>query len=226
MGKKINPKSFRLRNTKNWDSRWFSVKNYGQFLREDLEIKEFLKKKLNAAFVSRVNIERTAKDMNVIVYSARPGVIIGKNGAGIEDLKKEIKKKFSQDKKAKLNVNIIEIANPSLDANIVGQLIKLDIEKRIPFRRAMKQAMSKVEKAGAKGVKMEISGRLNGAEIARSEKLLSGKVPLHTLRAEIDYALVEAFTLYGKIGIKVWINRGESGGKAVNQNNKKAENQF
>ncbi len=225
MGKKINPKAFRLRNTKTWDSRWFSVKNYSKLLREDLEIKEFLKKKLSAAFVSRVNIERTAKDMNVLVYSARPGVIIGKNGAGIEDLKKEIKEKFIKDKKAKLNVNIIEVSNPSLDANIVGQLIKLDIEKRIPFRRAMKQAMSKVEKAGAKGVKMQISGRLNGAEIARSEKLLFGKVPLHTLRADIDYALVEAFTLYGKIGIKVWINRGEGGLKILKQNNKSEEKQ-
>lgn len=190
-------------------------------LREDLEIKEFLKKKLSAAFVSRINIERTAKDMNVIIYSARPGVIIGKNGAGIEDLKKEIKNKLVKDKKVKLNVNIIEVNNPNLDAELVGQLIKQDIEKRIPFRRALKQAMSKVEKAGAKGVKMQISGRLNGAEIARSEKLLSGKVPLHTLRADIDYALVEAFTLYGKIGIKVWINRGEEGEKVVRTNNKK-----
>lgn len=209
MGKKINPRIFRIKISKTWDSRWFSVKNYAKFLRQDLEIKEYLKNKFLQAFVSAVHIERTAKDINVILYSARPGVVIGKGGSGIEDLKKELIRKFRLGKKARLNLSIKEVANPNLDARVVGLGIKFDIEKRIPFRRAMKQAIGKVEKAGAKGVKVEISGRLNGAEIARTEKLLSGKVPLHTLRADIDYALVEAFTLYGVIGIKVWICRGE-----------------
>lgn len=209
MGKKINPKIFRIRLSQGWDSRWFSVRNYAKFLRQDLEIKDYLRKKMAQAFVSLINIERTAKDINIIIHSARPGVIIGKGGAGIEDLKRQIIRQFHLGKNAKINITIKEIANPNLDATVVGLGIKFDIEKRIPFRRAMKQAIGKVEKAGAKGVKVEISGRLNGAEIARTEKLLSGKVPLHTLRADIDYALVEAFTLYGAIGIKVWICRGE-----------------
>jgi len=209
MGKKINPKIFRLNLSQTWDSRWFSVRNYAKFLRQDLEIKQYLRKKMDQAFVSAINIERTAKDLSVVIYSARPGVIIGKGGAGIEDLKKEVIRKFQLGKNAKVNITIKEIANPNLDATVVGLGIKLDIEKRIPFRRAMKQAIGKMEKAGAKGAKVEISGRLNGAEIARTEKLLFGKVPLHTLRAEIDYASVEAFTLYGAIGIKVWICRGE-----------------
>jgi len=209
MGKKINPKIFRLKQTRTWDSTWYKQKDYALTLRQDIEIKEFLKKKLLNAFVSAVNVERTAKDLTVIVYSARPGVIIGRSGSGIEDLKKELIKKVLKDKNAKLSINIKEVSNPNLDANIVGSSIKFDIEKRIPFRRAMKQAMQKSEKAGAKGVKVEISGRLNGAEIARTEKLLWGKVPLHTIRADIDYALINAYTLYGVIGIKVWIYRGD-----------------
>ncbi len=209
MGKKINPRIFRIKQTRGWDSRWFSGKNYAKFLRQDLLVKEYLKKKLLNAFVSRINIERTAKEINVIIYSARPGIIIGRSGAGIEDIKKEIRQKFLPDRTAKLNINIKEVANPNLDANIVAQSIKFDIEKRIPFRRAMKQALGKVERAGAKGVKIRVAGRLNGAEIARTEKVISGKVPLHTLRADIDYALVEANTIYGVIGIKVWIYLGE-----------------
>ncbi|OGF37528.1 30S ribosomal protein S3 [Candidatus Falkowbacteria bacterium RIFOXYC2_FULL_48_21] len=209
MGKKINPKIFRLKLSQNWDSRWFSVRNYAKFLRQDLEMKDFFRKKMAQASVSAIHIERTAKDINIIIYSARPGVIIGKGGSGIEDLRKEVIRKFQLGKNAKINITIKEISNPNLDAMVVGLGIKLDIEKRVLFRRAMKQAIGKVEKAGAKGVKVEISGRLNGAEIARTEKLLFGKVPLHTLRADIDYALVEAFTLYGVIGIKVWICRGE-----------------
>ncbi|MBI5076897.1 30S ribosomal protein S3 [Candidatus Falkowbacteria bacterium] len=208
MGKKINPKIFRVKQTRTWDSRWFAIKNYAQNLRQDLNIKEYLKKKLLSSFVSQVNIERTAKEVNIIIYSARPGMIIGRNGIGIEELKKEIERKHFKNRKVRVNVNIKEVSNPNQDAMIVAQGIKFDIEKRIPFRRAMKQAIQKVEKAGGKGVKVEISGRLNGAEIARTEKLLSGKVPLHTIRADIDYAFVTAFTLFGTIGIKVWIYRG------------------
>lgn len=210
MGKKINPIIFRLKQTRTWDSRWFASKrNYTKFLKQDIEIKEYLKKKLLNGFVSTVNIERTSKDMNIIIYSARPGVIIGRSGVGIDELKKHVKMKFLKDKKAKLNINIKEVSNPNLDAMIVANNLKFDIEKRFPFRRAMKQSLGKVERAGAKGVKIEMAGRLNGVEIARNEKLISGKVPLHTLRADIDYANVEAFTIYGVIGIKVWIYRGD-----------------
>ncbi len=208
MGKKINPKIFRIKQNKTWDSRWFSnKKNYTKFLKQDIEIKEFLKKKLLNAFISTVNIERTSKDMNVIIYSARPGVIIGRSGVGVEDMKKEIKMKFLKDKNAKLNISIKEVSEPNLDANIVANNIKFELEKRVPFRKVMKQTISKVEKAGAKGIKIGLAGRLNGVEIARSEMLISGKVPLHTLRADIDYSLVEANTIFGVIGIKVWIYR-------------------
>ncbi len=209
MGKKINPKVFRLGQTRTWDSRWFSSKNFGEILKQDINIKKFLKKKLEGAFVARIEIERTSKEVNIIISSARPGVIIGRGGVGVEDLKKEIKRQYLKDRKIAVNINIKEVENVNTDATIVGLGIKADIEKRIPFRRAMKQAIGKVEKAGAKGVKVQISGRLNGVEIARSEKLLSGKVPLHTLRADVDFAQIEAFTLYGVIGIKVWIYRGD-----------------
>jgi len=217
MCKKVNPKVLRLGQTRTWESRWFVLKNYAETLKQDLKIKDFLKKKLQASFVSQINIERTAKEVNVIVYSARPGTIIGKGGAGIEELKKEIKNRFLRKTNCRANLTIKEVGNPNTDAMIVGLGIKFDIEKRIPFRRAMKQAMAKAEKAGVKGVKVEIGGRLNGAEIARTEKLLWGKVPLHTFRADIDYAFVEANTLYGTIGIKVWLYRGDVFKKTRNQ---------
>jgi len=218
MGKKINPKIFRIHQTRTWDSRWFAAKNYSKFLQQDIEIKGYLRKKLDKAFVSDINIERTAKEINIIIYSARPGVIIGRGGVGLESLQKDISRQYLKDKKVNVKLSIKEIANPNLDSNIVAQGIKLDIEKRIPFRRAMKQAIAKVGKAKAKGIKVELSGRLNGAEIARTEKLLSGKVPLHTLRADIDYSLVEALTVYGKIGIKVWLYRGDIfKGKKINK---------
>ena len=210
MGKKINPIIFRVKQTRTWDSRWFANKNiYSKLLREDLLIKEYLKKKLLLASVSRVNIERTSKNINIIIYSARPGVIIGRGGVGIEELKKEVSRKFIRVNKSTVNINIKEVTNPNLDANLIAQTIKFDVEKRMPFRRAMKQSVNKVERARAKGVKIQLSGRLNGVEIARSEKLISGKVPLHTLRADIDYAFVEANTLYGVIGVKVWIYKGD-----------------
>lgn len=210
MGKKINPIIFRLKQTRTWDSRWFAdKKNYCKLLEEDIKIKEYIYTKLANSSVSSVNIERTAKEVNIIIFSARPGMIIGRGGVGIEEIKKHIRRKFISDKKIAVNVNIKEIDNPNLDAKVVAQGIKMDIEKRIPFRRAMKQAMNKVERARAKGVKIQVSGRLNGVEIARTEKLISGKVPLHTLRANIDYAFEEAHTIYGVIGIKVWIYKGD-----------------
>ncbi len=209
MGKKINPIIFRLKQTRTWDSRWFSDKNYQKYLEQDIRLKEYLRKKLLQAFISNIHIERTSKEVNIIIYSARPGIIIGRGGAGVEDLKKDLFRKFIKDKNLNVSLNIKEIAEPNLDARFVALGIKFDIEKRIPFRRAMKQAISKVERVRAKGVKVSLSGRLNGVEIARSEKLISGKVPLHTLRADIDYAFVEANTIYGVIGIKVWIYKGD-----------------
>jgi small subunit ribosomal protein S3 len=209
MGKKINPKIFRIGQTRNWDSRWFSVRNYSKFLQQDIQIKEYLGEKLKNAFVSRIEIERTPKDVNVIINSARPGVIIGRGGVGVEELKKEVSRKFIKNNKVAVKLNIKEVENVSLDAMIIALSIKFDIEKRIPFRRAMKQAILKVERAGAKGVKISASGRLNGVEIARTEKLISGKVPLHTIRADVDYAAIVANTMYGVIGIKVWIYRGD-----------------
>ena len=210
MGKKINPKIFRLKTVNNWESRWFAnPKEYSFKLEQDIKIKIFLKKKLLLASVAKVEIERQSKDITVTIYSARPGAIIGKGGTGIEDLRKTISRQFVKDKSIKVNLNIKEVGKPNLDAELVGQAIKFDIEKRIPFRRAMKQAIGKVERAGALGVKVIMSGRLNGAEIAREEMLVTGKLPLHTIRANIDYAGVKAFTTYGVVGIKVWIYKGE-----------------
>lgn len=209
MGKKINPIIFRLKQNKNWDSLWYAERDYSSLLKSDILIKTYIKEKFESAFISKVVIERTAKAVNVVVHSARPGVLIGRGGAGIEVVRKEISRKYIKNKNVVVNINIKEVKDPALDARVVGYGIKLDIEKRMPFRRAMKQAISKVEKARAQGVKVQLSGRLNGVEIARSEKLISGKVPLHTIRADIDYAFIEANTIYGKIGIKVWIYKGD-----------------
>lgn len=209
MGKKINPKIFRLKNVLNWESRWFADKDFDKRLKEDVQIKDYLRKKLLEAFVAKIEIERSAKEVNVIIHSARPGVIIGKGGVGAEDLRKHISRQFIKNKNVKVNINIKEISKPNLEAKLVAQGIKFDIEKRIPFRRAMKQAIQKVERAGALGIKVIVGGRLNGSEIARSEMLVSGKLPLHTIRADIDYAEEKAYTTYGVIGVKVWIYRGD-----------------
>lgn len=198
-----------MNQTRTWDSKWFSDKNFKNLLRQDIEIKKFLRNKLLQAFVSSIGIERTAKAVVVNIKAGRPGVIIGRGGVGIEDLKKEVSRKFVKDTKMAVNIAIKEVSNPNLDAAIIGLGLKLDIEKRMPFRRAMKQAINKAEKARAKGVKVQVSGRLNGVEIARCEKLLSGNVPLHTLRADIDYAFCEANTIYGVIGVKVWVYKGD-----------------
>jgi len=209
MGKKINPKIFRIKKIINWDSRWFAGKDFSKFLKQDVLIKEFLRKKLLEGFVSQIEIERSKKNLNVIIHSARPGIIIGKSGAGAEVLRKEISRQFVKDKNVKVNINIMEIGKPNMDSGLVAQAIKFDLEKRVAFRRSMKQAIQKVERSGALGVKVTVGGRLNGAEIARSETLVSGKIPLHTIRANIDYAEVPAHTIYGVIGIKVWIYKGD-----------------
>ncbi|MBI5071742.1 30S ribosomal protein S3 [Candidatus Falkowbacteria bacterium] len=210
MGQKVHPKIFRTGESQiyTWNSKWFSKKDYVARLRQDIDIREFLKKILKEAAVAKVEIERTANAVTVVIHSAKPGLIIGHAGTGIEDLRKKIKEKFL-DKKTVLNVNVQEVQNPSMAAEVVLQAMISDIEKRIPFRRVLKQTVSRVERAGAKGVKVVASGRLDGAEIAREETLSWGKIPLHTLRADIDYAGGAAFTIYGAVGLKVWIYKGE-----------------
>lgn len=211
MGQKVNPKIFRMGIIRSWDSKWFARKNFSDFLRQDILIRKFLKKQLREASLDKIEIERSGDNIKVIIFSGKPGIIIGRSGAGIEELKNKLKKLLNKIGLANtnLNLNIQEVANPSLSANIVLQNIIDDIEKRIPFRRVLRQAVAKAEKAGAKGVKVMVSGRLNGVEIARSEKLISGKIPLHTLRADIDYTRGTANTIYGAIGVKVWIYKGE-----------------
>ena len=206
----MHPKIFRTGQSQiyTWNSKWFAKKDYVARLRQDVDIRNFLKKTLKEAAVAKIEIERTANAVTVIIHSAKPGLIIGHAGTGIEDLRKKIKEKFL-DKKTTLNLNVQEVQNPSTSAEVVLQSMIADIEKRIPFRRVLKQAIGRVERAGAKGVKVVASGRLDGAEIAREETLSWGSIPLHTLRADIDYAGGAAFTIYGAVGLKVWIYKGE-----------------
>ena len=206
MGQKIHPTGFRLSVTRNWASRWYaSSKDFARMLNEDIEVRGFLKKKLAHASVGRIVIERPAKNARVTVYSARPGVVIGKKGEDIEHLKAELQKKMG----VPVHVNIEEIRKPEIDAQLISDSIAQQLEKRIMFRRAMKRAMQNAMRLGAQGIKIMSSGRLNGAEIARTEWYREGRVPLHTLRADIDYGTSEAKTTYGIIGIKVWVFKGE-----------------
>lgn len=210
MGQKVNPTSFRLGNLYTWSSRWFADKSkYKKYLQQDIRLRKYLANKLKDSSVARIDIERSAALVRVTIHSAKPGIIIGRGGTGIEELKKEIKKTFFASEKVELEVNIIEINNPNLSAPLVAQLIASALEKRVPFRKAIKQSLMKVERAGAQGVKITVGGRLNGVDIARSETVSSGKIPLHTLRADIDFARDTANTTYGAIGIKVWIYKGE-----------------
>lgn len=206
MGQKIHPIGFRLSVTRNWTSRWYAnSKNFPQMLKEDLDVREFLKKKLAHASVGRVVIERPAKNARVTIYSARPGVVIGKRGEDIEHLKAELQRKMG----VPVHVNIEEIRKPEIDAQLIADSIAQQLEKRIMFRRAMKRAMQNAMRLGAQGIKIMSSGRLNGAEIARREWYREGRVPLHTLRADINYGTAEAKTTYGIIGIKVWVFKGD-----------------
>jgi small subunit ribosomal protein S3 len=211
MGNKVNPKAFRLGITRTWPSKWFGEgKEYASNLEQDIKVRKYLTKELREAGIDRVEIERNRQKISVSIFTAKPGLIIGRGGAGAEDLKKKIHVKFLKNfRLGDISLNITEHDRPNLSAQIVAQAMALEIEKRIPFRRVMKQAISRVDRGGALGIKVMIGGRLNGAEIARSEMLVSGKVPLHTMRADIDYARTVATTTYGAIGIKVWINRGE-----------------
>lgn len=220
MGQKVNPKIFRIGTLYGWTSKWISDKNYCKFLREDVLIKKYLRTELKEAGVGKVEIERSPNLITVIIHAAKPGLIIGRGGTGAEELKKKIKSNFLGPK-ANLNVNINEVDRPNLSAEVVlGQMIA-DIEKRIPYRRVMKQAISRVERAGALGVKAKMGGRLDGAEIARKETLTSGNLPLHTLRADIDYSRGTARTTYGAVGVKIWIYKGEVFGRADSQEAKK-----
>lgn len=209
MGQKVHPKVFRLGIIYDWSSKWFGKTNFREQLRQDIEVKKFLRILLKDAAVERVEVERSLNKVTIYIYTAKPGVVIGRGGQGIEDIKNKVQARFFTPKDH-LTLTIQEVREPGLSAELVKQTIISDIEKRIPFRRAMKQALSKVERAGAKGVKISLSGRLNGAEIARTETLSSGKIPLHTLRADIDYSRGAAFTTYGTVGVKVWIYRGDT----------------
>jgi len=205
VGQKTHPVGFRLGTIKTWDSRWYADKNYARDLHEDLRIRKFLKKRLKNAQVSRIIIERAAAKAKVFVYAARPGMIIGKRCAGLEDLKKELRKVTGTE----VFLNIIEVRKVELDAQLVGENIAAQLEKRVSFRRAMKKAVQGTMRAGAKGVRIQCSGRLGGADMGRREWYREGRVPLHTLRADIDYGLAQAKTTYGIIGVKVWIFKGE-----------------
>jgi small subunit ribosomal protein S3 len=205
MGQKIHPVGLRLGITRTWDSRWFEKKHYIDWLHEDVKIRQFFNKWMRSAAISKIEIERRANQARVIVHTGKPGIIIGKRGVGIDEIRRNLEKLTGK----QIQVNVVEIKVPELDARLVGQNIVDQLEKRIAFRRAMKQAIMRTMKAGARGVKVQVSGRLGGAEIARTERNADGKVPLHTLRADIDYAHVEAFTTFGRIGVKVWIYRGE-----------------
>ena len=205
MGQKVNPNGLRLGINKTWSSRWYSKTDYARLLHEDLEIKKYVQEKLASASISKVIIERAAKKLRLTIYSSRPGIIIGKKGADIESLKN----KLTEMSKLEVYLDIKEVRKPEVEAKLVAENIASQLEKRISFRRAMKKAVQSAMRLGAKGVKVVCSGRLGGAEIARTEKYHLGSVPLHTLRSDIDYATAEAETTYGICGIKVWINRGE-----------------
>ncbi|MDR3564691.1 MAG: 30S ribosomal protein S3 [Negativicutes bacterium] len=205
MGQKVNPHGLRIGIIKNWDARWYADKDFAKFLHEDVKIRKFLKKKLFTAGVSRIEIERAANRVKVTIHTAKPGMVIGRGGSGIEDLKKTLK--LLTDKT--IDVNIAEIKQAELDATLVAENIAAQLEKRIAFRRAMKQSVQRTMRMGAKGIKVTAGGRLGGAEIARTESYREGSIPLHTLRADIDYGTAEAATTYGRIGVKVWIYKGE-----------------
>ena len=205
MGQKVHPIGMRVGIIRDWDAKWYAEKEYAEFLHEDLRIRKFIATKLADAAVSTIEIERAANRVNISIHTAKPGMVIGKGGSEVENLRKELNKLTGK----RVHINIVEIKKTDLDAKLVGEGIARQLENRVAFRRAQKQAIQRAMRAGAKGIKTQVSGRLNGADIARSEGYSEGTVPLHTLRADIDYAWEEADTTYGKLGVKVWIYRGE-----------------
>lgn len=209
MGQKVNPTGFRLGIVKGWDSNWYGGKTFPDKLVEDTKIRKYITARIPKGGISKVVIERTIKRITLTIHTARPGVVIGKGGSEVDKIKEELKLITGKD----LQINIFEIKRPELDAVLVGQSIAQQLQARISFRRAMKQSIAATMRVGAEGIKIKVSGRLGGAEMARSEQYKEGRIPLHTLRADIDYAISEANTIYGKIGIKVWIFKGEIFGK-------------
>ncbi len=221
MGQKVNPNGLRLGVNKSWQSNWYADKDYAVKLNNDIKIREYLMKTLNEAAVSRIDIERTAKKVEIKIHTAKPGIIIGRGGEDIEKLRKSLKKLVNED----VYVSIVEEKNPDLNAKLVADSIAKQIENRANFRNVQKKAIKNTMKAGAKGIKTAVSGRLAGAEMARTEGYTEGTVPLHTIRANIDYAISEADTTYGKIGVKVWIYKGEIlGNKKVKEADGNATN--
>ena len=206
MGQKVNPHGIRLGIVKDWDAKWYADKDFADNLHEDIKIRSYLKKKLQIAGVSRIETERSKNRLKLTIHTAKPGMVIGRGGSGIEEIKAGLKK---YTKAKRVDINIAEIKQPDLDATLVAENIASQLERRIAFRRAMKQAVGRTMRLGAKGIKIACGGRLGGAEIARKEFYREGSIPLHTLRADIDYGTAEAHTTYGRIGIKVWIFKGE-----------------
>ncbi len=205
MGQKVHPYGFRLGVTKTWRSRWFAKQDYAKLLREDLELKDSLRERLKAAGVSSIEVDRPGNKLRITIHTSRPGIVIGRKGAEIEKLKGDLAKKTKRD----VFIDIQEVHKPELDAQLVSESIGLQLEKRVAFRRAMRKAVDSALRFGCKGIKVRVSGRLNGAEIARTEWYLQGRLPLHTLRADIDYGFSQAYTTYGVIGIKCWVYKGE-----------------
>ena len=205
MGHKVHPVGFRLGIVKDWDTHWFAEKEYTHLLHEDIDLRAMINRDLRDAGVPRIEVERSANQVTITIHTAKPGIVIGKNGAKVEELRRRLEAKTSK----KVRVNINEIRQPELDATLVARSIAEQLERRVAFRRAMKQAVGRTMQRGAKGVKAIIAGRLGGAEMSRREREVSGKVPLHTLRADIDFGTAEALTTFGIIGVKVWIYKGE-----------------
>jgi len=205
MGQKVHPYGFRLGFNKTWRSRWFADKDYAKLLHEDLQLRDDLKKRFAHAGVSKVEIERAANKLKVDIHTSRPGIIIGRKGTEVDKLKQEVQKRTSRE----VFINIQEIQKPELDSQLIAESVAMQLEKRIAFRRAMRKAVESALRFGARGIKVRVSGRLNGAEIARSEWYQEGRLPLHTLKADIDYGFAEARTTYGKIGVKCWIYKGD-----------------
>jgi len=205
VGQKVHPFGFRLGFNKTWQSRWYAEKNYATLLHEDISLRTELKKRLAHAGVARIDIERAANKLKITIHTSRPGIIIGRKGAEVDKLRDDLQKKTGRE----IFINIMEIHKPELEAQLVAESVALQMERRVAFRRAMKKAIESATRFGAKGVKLRVSGRLGGAEIARSEWYLDGQLPLHTLRADIDYGFAEARTTYGQIGVKCWIYKGE-----------------
>jgi small subunit ribosomal protein S3 len=205
VGQKVNPKGMRIGIIKDWDAKWFADRDYATLVHEDIKVRRYVKKRLYTAGISNIEIERAANRVKISIHTAKPGIVIGRGGQEVESLRKDLEKMTGK----QVNVNIIEVKKPETNAQLVAENVAAQLERRISFRRATKQAVAKAMRFGAQGIKIAVSGRLGGAEIARAEWYSEGKVPLHTLRADIDYGFAEANTTYGKIGVKVWVYNGE-----------------